>query len=367
MPKITKAILTLCGMLPLLGACRADPAAPPGATQPSGGGDPQGSAPPTEFVIPTPYTEAFLTRTPTPEPIRFVFPSPGAPPQSAWRPPLYPVPWAPTEHDHFFFIRPIAADEVNWPDGSYRYGGIFFEDVIHSGVDIRAGEGAPVMAAGAGKVIWAGYGLYSGVEAPGDPYGLAVAIRHDFGYDGKTLYTLYGHLSRVDVIRGQHVETGEKIGEVGQTGFATGPHLHFEVRLGKNDFFTTYNPELWIAPPQGWGVLAGRIMGSGGQLLLHQEITITSLDTGQVWETVTYGDTVSVNSDAYYRENFVVGDLPAGRYAVATPYLGRMNQIEFEIFAGQVTYLVYLGREGFLFGAPPALIPTALPTETPVP
>ena len=293
----------------------------------------------------------------------FTFPSQGAPPESIWRPPLYPVPWAPTENDHFYFIRPIGANEVNWPDGSYRYGGIFFEDVVHSGVDIRAPEGTPVLAAGKGKVIWAGYGLYSGVEGPDDPYGLAVAIRHDYGFAGETLYSLYAHLSEVTVIRGQLVETGQVIGAVGQTGFTTGPHLHFEVRLGKNDFFTTYNPELWIAPPEGWGVLVGRIMGTAGQVLNYQEVTLTNLDTGQVWNTFTYADQISVNPDPYYRENLVVSDLPAGRYEIATPYLGRINRIEFEIFPGRVTYFTYQGREGFRFGTPDEVRPTPSPEE----
>ncbi len=366
MKKITGMIPALIGMLILIGGCQP-PANPAGTRAPTGGADPIAQTAPPSAPAPSPSAEIPPTSTPTVEPIRFVFPPAVAPPQSAWRPPLYPVPWAPTENDHFFFIRPIAADEINWPDANYRYGGIFFEDVIHSGVDIRAPEGTLVMAAGPGKVIWAGYGLYSGVDAPGDPYGLAVAIRHDFGFDGKTLYTLYAHLSRVDVIRGQSVEVGQKIGEVGETGFTTGPHLHFEVRLGKNDFFTTYNPELWMSPPQGWGVLAGRIMGSGGQLLNHQEVTLTNLDTGQVWDSVTYADTVTANSDPYYRENFAVSDLPAGKYEVATPYLGKINRIEFEIFAGQVTYFVYLGRDGFKFGPPPEIIPTPLPTETPAP
>ncbi|NMC79962.1 MAG: M23 family metallopeptidase [Chloroflexi bacterium] len=119
---------------------------------------------------------------------RFTFPTPGPEPVSLWRPPLYPAPWALGPFDHFYFSRPIAADEVNWPLADYRYGGIFFGvDIVHTGVDITAPRGTPVLAAGPGKVVWAGYGLYLGNNNPGDPYGLAVTIRHDFGYQGHAI------------------------------------------------------------------------------------------------------------------------------------------------------------------------------------
>ena len=62
-----------------------------------------------------------------------------------------------------------------------------------------------------------------------EQYGLAVAIRHDFGYQGNILFTIYGHLDQVDVVRGQYVKVGEQLGLSGETGKVTGPHLHFEV------------------------------------------------------------------------------------------------------------------------------------------
>ena len=294
------------------------------------------------------------TQTEALPPLQFSFPSPGIEPVSAWRPPLYPVPWAPTAFDHFYFIRPIAADEVNWPAPNYRYGGVFFEDVVHTGIDIDAPIGAPVQAAGPGKVIWAGYGLYSGSASEDDPYGLAVAIRHEFGFQGRTLYTIYGHLSEVEVTRGQLVETGDQIGLVGDTGFTTGPHLHFEVRVIEADFYTTYNPELWIAPPQGWALFVARVMGTGSQLLFNQEVFFSNLETEQVWQVVTYGADVGANSDPYYRENLVIGDLPAGNYEVRTPYLGRTYTATITLQPGRVTYFTFRGRDGFDF-SPPAL------------
>ncbi|MGE5377490.1 MAG: M23 family metallopeptidase, partial [Bacteroidota bacterium] len=109
---------------------------------------------------------------PTIAPFRFVLPTPGAEPVSGWRPPLYPIPWAVSAYDHFYFARPIAADNVNWPLADYRYGGVFFApNIVHTGVDIDANKGTPILAAGPGTVVSADWGLFS--EVPGnisDPY-----------------------------------------------------------------------------------------------------------------------------------------------------------------------------------------------------
>jgi len=279
-------------------------------------------------------------------PLRFTFPSAAAPPISAWRPALYPVPWALTPFDHFYFLRPIQADEVNWPNADYRYGGVFFEDVVHTGVDIPARSGTPVLAAASGKVTWAGYGLYSGYYDEADPYGIAVLIRHDFGYQGVRLYTVYAHLSQVDVVKGQRVEAGSIIGLSGETGKTTGPHLHFEVRQEVDGFFSTYNPELWLVPPQGWGVVAGRVMNTGGLKLKGQLVQLRSLTSGQVWKAFTYGGG-NTHEDPNYRENVVISDLPAGRYAVKINYLGKNYSLEVEVQPGLVTYFTFRGRSGY--------------------
>jgi len=290
--------------------------------------------------------------SPVPEPLKFSFPTPGPIPVSAWRPPLYPTPWALTPFDHFFFARPIAADEINWPLADYRYGGVFLPDVVHTGIDIPAPLGTPVLAAGSGKVTWTGYGLYRGVKDETDPYGLAIAIKHEFGWQGQTLFTVYGHLDRIDVLVGQHVKAGEALGVVGQTGKVTGPHLHFEVRVGRNNYFVSRNPELWLAPPQGWGILAARIMNSSGELLPSHLIRIRSYDTQQSWTVKSYGHGTVV-SDQYYRENMVLGDLPAGQYEVWIPYEGSTYNQDIEILPGLVSYFTFRGRRGFKTGPPP--------------
>ncbi|MBV6397056.1 MAG: hypothetical protein HFACDABA_02660 [Anaerolineales bacterium] len=307
-------------------------------------------------------TDPLPIPTPSGAPLRLVLPTPGAEPVSGWRPPLYPIPWAVSSYDHFYFARPNPADQVNWPLADYRYGQMFFDNIVHTGVDIDAFEGSPVLAAGPGTVVWAGWGLFR--EAPNDktdPYGMAVAIRHDFGYNGQQLFTIYAHMSRVDVTEGQYMETGEQIGLVGATGNTTGPHLHFEVRLGKNSFQNTYNPELWMAPPQGWGVLVGHLAGPKREPLQLFPVFVTSEETNKTREIRTYGGG-AVNSDPYYRENLVLSDLPAGLYRVVLTYEKEPYQFWVEIFPGQVTYFTFDLKNGFTLVPPPTPALDFLPT-----
>lgn len=318
---------------------------------------------PVSEITPAPLLTPTATTAPepgpTPAPVRFSLPTPGAEPISVWRPPLYPVPWALSPVDHFYFTRPIAADQVNWPDPTYRYGGVFFADVKHTGIDIPADEGAPVIAAGPGTVTWAGWGLYYGDPSnTDDPYGQAVVIRHDFGYQGKPLFTVYAHLKQVDVARGQWLDSGETLGLVGDTGATTGAHLHFEVRLNEENFFQTYNPELWLAPPQGWGVMVGRVTDTGNVPLVAKEVRVWPVeDEYQIWYTQTYGDNPDnekspLHSDLYYRENYVLSDLPAGDYAVDIFFEGRVLRQFVTIYPGQVTYFRFRGDYGFTTARP---------------
>ena len=88
---------------------------------------------------------------------------------------------------------------------------------FHSGLDIGAPSGSPVVATGAGTVISAGWN---------GGYGKAIIIQHS-----DTQQTLYGHLSEISVQAGQTIAQGTVIGLVGSTGNSTGPHLHFESRM----------------------------------------------------------------------------------------------------------------------------------------
>ena len=87
---------------------------------------------------------------------------------------------------------------------------------FHSGVDLAAPNGTPIMASDSGRVIFNGW--YGG-------YGKVVIVDHGMDYS-----TLYAHLSRTSVSRGKNIQQGDIVGYEGQTGYSTGPHLHFEVR-----------------------------------------------------------------------------------------------------------------------------------------
>jgi murein DD-endopeptidase MepM/ murein hydrolase activator NlpD len=312
---------------------------------------------------PSPEPSPTFISTGTPATILFNDPTQEPVPVASWRPPLYPDPWAPSLYDHFYFASPIAANQVNTLVSDYRYGGVAFEDVVHTGVDIPAPRGTPIQAAGPGIVILAGYGEFQGGYDPKDPYGLAVTIRHDFGYQDRPLYTIYGHMSEVDVVVGQHVETGDLLGLVGETGRVTGPHLHFEVRIDDNSFFTTRNPELWLVPPLGWGIIAGRMMDTVNQPIYDQQLIITDPVHEHNWLAWSYGKT-AVNSDPYYQENLVIGDLPEGNYLLRTSFGGMNFSVPIEVHAGVVNYFTFQGYSGFSIGPPP--MPGAEFTPAPI-
>ncbi|MCW2307420.1 peptidoglycan DD-metalloendopeptidase family protein [Rhodobium gokarnense] len=107
---------------------------------------------------------------------------------------------------------------------------------MHTGIDFRGTTGTRVNATANGRVVIAG-------RKGG--YGNTVEIDH-----GRGLRSRYSHLSRISVKRGQRVVIGQKIGEVGSTGRSTGPHLHYETRVGKK----TINPMLYLS--------AGRKLGN---------------------------------------------------------------------------------------------------------
>jgi lipoprotein NlpD len=90
----------------------------------------------------------------------------------------------------------------------------------HEGIDLPAPVGTPVFAAGDGRVVYAGRGIRG--------YGNLIVVRH-----AGDLLTVYAHNSVLLVTQGQPVRAGDRIALVGQSGRATGPHLHFEVRAGQ--------------------------------------------------------------------------------------------------------------------------------------
>ena len=117
------------------------------------------------------------------------------------------------------FVKPIGG-RITSPFG-WRTHPIFNSRTFHSGVDIGGPNGGGIKASNSGKVIYSGW--YGG-------YGKVVILDHGT-INGKPTTTLYAHMSSIRVKQGQHVNKGEVVGYEGTTGYSTGPHLHFEVRI----------------------------------------------------------------------------------------------------------------------------------------
>lgn len=98
------------------------------------------------------------------------------------------------------------------------------QPVVHTGVDLRGEVGDPVLVVEDGEVIETGFD---------SKYGYYIKVKHSME---ENVYTKYGHLSKIDVEVGGMVLKNEKIGEVGQSGMATGPHLHFEVTNEEGEY-----------------------------------------------------------------------------------------------------------------------------------
>ncbi len=117
------------------------------------------------------------------------------------------------------FILPVTG-RVSSPFG-WRTHPIFKSKIFHTGIDYAAPYGTPIKASNAGKVIYSGW--YGG-------YGKVVIIDHG-SCTGAPTTTLYAHMSKQNVSVGDNVTRGQVIGFVGSTGYSTGPHCHFEVRI----------------------------------------------------------------------------------------------------------------------------------------
>jgi murein DD-endopeptidase MepM/ murein hydrolase activator NlpD len=127
---------------------------------------------------------------------------------------------------------PVPSGALSSPFG-YRRG------VFHSGLDITASRGDPIVACSDGRVV------FTGSRKGYRSYGQTVLLDH-----GGDVYTHYAHLSKILVRPGGKVRKGDKIALVGSTGRSTSPHLHLEVRVGNK----TLNPYAYFAPDELAGI-----------------------------------------------------------------------------------------------------------------
>lgn len=280
-------------------------------------------------VASTPLVVATQTSTPT------VLPPPPTATQVSCDP--FAVDFCITD-GHFLFQNPILPPGDTSIDISYRYGSTQngTRDP-HHGVEIGKGFGTPIHAAGEGVVQFAGPDEEAVYSPWRDFYGNVVVIRH-----ADEMYTLYAHLSKVDVWVGDEVEAGDLIGEMGQSGAATGSHLHFEVRRGDaGDYFSTQNPELWLLPNQtDFGAVALSIVNGGGAFQ-RSSITVQRVDETDDVVASHYVDTYHP-SLASGLENASLGGLPTGRYRIALIFNGQVYERWVGVQSGKLTQVVFV-------------------------
>ena len=246
-----------------------------------------------------------------------------------------------------FLSRPISDSFRNSIDMTYPFASTKNNDLeVHHGVEFVNSAGTPVLAAQEGLVVFSGndtdlfLGPYSGF------YGNVIIIQHPGLFFSKDVFTLYGHLSEINVAVGDSVSSGDVIGYVGASGAAIGSHLHFEVRLGSNDYDHTVNPVLWFTPlfsngEPDRGMVAGQIHNASGDTLDDLPIVLEKLKDDETVEASYYLQSYVPEGMRTYpdlEENFVYPDLPAGNYRLAFIY-GRVYEFFITLEPGSLGYL----------------------------
>lgn len=244
----------------------------------------------------------------------------------------------------FIFQNPINLPGNTFVDRTYPYGSTQNETrEPHHGVEFLNKFGTPVHVAGDGEVVFTGPDEEAVYSPWPNFYGNVVVIRH-----ADEMYTLYAHLSEINVRAGDEVKAGDLIGEVGQSGVATGSHLHFEVRKGGDgtDYFSTQNPELWLIPNKDED---GNLLGAISFLIQDQNSQFQSAEFTARYFFDKEGPKIKSHYIVTYPkdmmlsdENAALGDLPPGYYYVALKYNGQLYERWVEVKSGRLTQVVFV-------------------------
>jgi murein DD-endopeptidase MepM/ murein hydrolase activator NlpD len=252
---------------------------------------------------------------------------------------------------HTWFRRPIDLADQPYIDQTYRFGSTMGGNFQpHQGVEFNNPDGTQVHAIGDGVVV------YSGLAEAGSN---TIAIRHDRQLktdDGQRSYvfSVYYHNTKLLVAVGQKVKAGDVIALVGNTGRATNDHLHLEVHVAPTTDTSKIvaadvryppfnrNPELWIEPLPGTGVVAGQVWDGKGQPV--PQAHVYGLVKPEPQETPfsfieTYGP--RNHSDPVYQEHFAIGDVPPGTYTLGVAIDGKKVFRRVEVKAGKLTWVEF--------------------------
>lgn len=254
------------------------------------------------------------------------------------------------EDGTFILNRPIGEDGRNTIDHSLRFGEYRASTRnANRGVKFLNSLGTPVLAAADGKVVVAGddmeknYGFYA------NSFGNLVILEHNHPEINQPFYTLYAHLSQINVDVDDVVKQGDVIGLVGNSGDIEGSTLYFEIRLGENNYLAPQNPELWLEPladdsGRPTGALAGRIIDEEGNYIAVSNIVVEHLaGPGQPATDTVYLKTYtseSMRGLPMHGESFALGDLPAGEYQITFMMEGLQEAIV-NIEPGKLTFVTF--------------------------
>ncbi len=233
----------------------------------------------------------------------------------------------PVEHNVLHRPIELSDDLAHWVDRSYPYGSTQHgARAVHLGVEFVNPRHTPVYAAKSGIVVFAGADDEILIGPQLDYYGLVVILAHQIeSLAGRQVFTLYGHLEDISVAAGQSVEDLTRLGQIGSSGVALGPHLHFELRVEDPfDYSMTRNPELWLQHYVARGMIVGRVRDQEGEPIYGKRVSVRSDTVNR--DVYSYQSEV-VNPDPVWDEDFTVGDLPADHYQVIV--LNKLGKIGF--------------------------------------
>ncbi len=243
------------------------------------------------------------------------------------------------------FQSPIPVDKRQIADVSYRYGSTEMgQREPHLGIELVNASGTPVLAAADGEVIVAGNDDETRYHPYIKFYGNLIILKHNLPEFDFPIYTLYAHLSRIDVEIGQMVTAGHQIGLVGASGAAIGSHLHFEVRLKDMEYTSTSNPELWLTPVTTsdfgqLGILAIHIDNPQRISLNSVQVTLRPVSSKPDIDMPVYGEIYdkSIPHTEPWDESIVFGNIAPGNYEIVFEKNGVYYRATVTIEPGNLT------------------------------
>ena len=290
---------------------------------------------PSAFSLPD--VEDLATATPLPTDTPTPVPTGTPTPPPTFTPPSLP---GTSPNEHYWLYRPVPDGGVIWTDKAYPYGSTRGGTLRpHHGVEFQVPSGTGIYAAATGTVVVAGNDLSTAFGEHTNFYGNLIVIEHETKYRDQPVFTLYAHLSEVSVVVGQRVEARQLIGLSGASGIADGPHLHFEVRIGRNAYGATRNPTLWLYPFKEHGTVVGRVTFPNGMLAEGAQVTATRVDAASAYKGTTTYIGRTVNADNGWDENFVLDDVKAGYYIIAVSDGSKRYKVEAWVYEYQTTFV----------------------------